>query len=90
MHSSPSVSGTTFAVLLQHYPDLFDRVLCVCDVYARMSPDQKQTLVNRLQQISYTVAMCGDGANDCGALKVVLGKHKLSLGLSSRFCLPLR
>ncbi len=64
------VAGPTFAALTHFYPDLLDRVVTVCDVYARMSPDQKQTLVNRLQQISYTVAMCGDGANDCGALKV--------------------
>jgi cation-transporting ATPase 13A3/4/5 len=35
-----------------------------------MSPDQKQLLINQLQGVGYTVAMCGDGANDCGALKV--------------------
>ncbi|VDM54405.1 unnamed protein product [Angiostrongylus costaricensis] len=34
-----------------------------------MSPDQKQQLINDLQKTDYTVAMCGDGANDCAALK---------------------
>lgn len=34
-----------------------------------MSPDQKQTLVETLQSLGYYVGMCGDGANDCGALK---------------------
>ncbi len=34
-----------------------------------MSPDQKQQLVEMLQKLGYFVGMCGDGANDCGALK---------------------
>ena len=38
-------------------------------IYARMSPDEKHELVERLQDLGYTVAFCGDGANDCGALK---------------------
>ena len=38
-------------------------------VFARMSPDEKHELVEKLQSIDYTVGFCGDGANDCGALK---------------------
>ena len=38
-------------------------------IFARMSPDEKAELVERLQGLGYTVAFCGDGANDCGALK---------------------
>jgi cation-transporting P-type ATPase 13A2 len=35
-----------------------------------MSPDQKQQLIESLQEeLSLIVGMCGDGANDCGALK---------------------
>ena len=35
-----------------------------------MSPDDKATLVCSLQSYCKTeVGMCGDGANDCGALK---------------------
>jgi cation-transporting ATPase 13A3/4/5 len=35
-----------------------------------MSPDDKATLVDNLQNFCQTeVGMCGDGANDCGALK---------------------
>lgn len=35
-----------------------------------MSPDDKATLVANLQRFCKTeVGMCGDGANDCGALK---------------------
>uniref|UniRef100_A0A4W4FIW7 Cation-transporting P-type ATPase N-terminal domain-containing protein n=1 Tax=Electrophorus electricus TaxID=8005 RepID=A0A4W4FIW7_ELEEL len=38
-------------------------------VFARMAPDQKTQLVETLQSVDYFVGMCGDGANDCGALK---------------------
>ncbi|KAF3065032.1 hypothetical protein GL218_02213 [Daldinia childiae] len=38
-------------------------------VFARMSPDEKHELVEKLQSIDYCVGFCGDGANDCGALK---------------------
>jgi len=34
-----------------------------------MSPQQKTDLMEDLQNIDYHVCMCGDGANDCGALK---------------------
>ena len=34
-----------------------------------MSPEQKTQLVDLLQHLGYYVGMCGDGANDCGALK---------------------
>lgn len=34
-----------------------------------MSPDQKTQLIDILQHLDYSVGMCGDGANDCGALK---------------------
>lgn len=41
-----------------------------CRVYARMSPEQKQSLVEMYAaHHGYTVGFCGDGANDCGALK---------------------
>uniref|UniRef100_A0A8C5APC3 ATPase 13A3 n=1 Tax=Gadus morhua TaxID=8049 RepID=A0A8C5APC3_GADMO len=38
-------------------------------VFARMAPDQKTQLIEALQGVDYYVGMCGDGANDCGALK---------------------
>lgn len=34
-----------------------------------MSPDEKLKLVEEFTKIDYYVGMCGDGANDCGALK---------------------
>ncbi len=46
------------------------KVLLKAQIYARMSPDDKAKLVEKLQEFCKTeVGMCGDGANDCGALK---------------------
>jgi cation-transporting P-type ATPase 13A2 len=44
-------------------------MLIKTQIFARMSPEQKQLLVERLQSLGYCVGFCGDGANDCGALK---------------------
>lgn len=52
-------------------------------VFARMSPDQKQQLIAELQAVGYYVAMCGDGANDCGALKAAHAGISLSEAESS-------
>ena len=47
----------------------FRQMLVKTQVFARMSPDEKNEVVERLQSYGYTVLMCGDGANDCAALK---------------------
>ena len=36
---------------------------------ARMLPEQKIELIECLKQLGRQVIMCGDGCNDCGALK---------------------
>ncbi|XP_074545231.1 polyamine-transporting ATPase 13A3-like isoform X2 [Halichoeres trimaculatus] len=64
-----AVSGRAFAVLMEHFPHLVQKLALGATVFARMAPDQKTQLVEVLQSIDYTVGMCGDGANDCGALK---------------------
>ncbi|CAG8503949.1 12192_t:CDS:10 [Ambispora gerdemannii] len=45
------------------------RMLIRGSVFARMSPDEKHELVEKFQELEYCVGFCGDGANDCGALK---------------------
>ena len=38
-------------------------------IFARMSPEHKGLLVESLREQNLTVCMCGDGANDCSALR---------------------
>ncbi|XP_021171298.2 probable cation-transporting ATPase 13A3 isoform X2 [Fundulus heteroclitus] len=64
-----AVNGRAFAVITEHFPQLIQKLALRATVFARMAPDQKTQLVEILQGIDYIVGMCGDGANDCGALK---------------------
>ena len=38
-------------------------------IFARMTPDAKETVIQCLQSVGALCLMCGDGANDVGALK---------------------
>ncbi|KAM6976472.1 polyamine-transporting ATPase 13A2 [Aplochiton taeniatus] len=64
-----AINGKSFAALCDHFPEYLPKVLMRCTVYARMGPEQKTQLVQELQNLNYRVGMCGDGANDCGALR---------------------
>lgn len=55
--------------LLVHVTYTVSKMLVRAQIFARMSPDEKNEIVERLQSLGYTVLMCGDGANDCAALK---------------------
>ncbi|KAL1265956.1 hypothetical protein QQF64_003983, partial [Cirrhinus molitorella] len=64
-----AMSGKSFAVITEHFQDLLQKLVLHGTVFARMAPDQKTQLVETLESVDYFVGMCGDGANDCGALK---------------------
>ncbi|KAI9364521.1 hypothetical protein DFJ73DRAFT_809774 [Zopfochytrium polystomum] len=65
-----AITGDVFQTMLESASEnTFHRLLVKAQVFARMSPEQKHLLVERLQDIGYCVGFCGDGANDCGALK---------------------
>ncbi|XP_062871022.1 cation-transporting ATPase 13A2 [Trichomycterus rosablanca] len=64
-----AINGKSFAALCDYFPEHLPKILMRGTVYARMSPDQKTQLVKALQNLNYRVGMCGDGANDCGALR---------------------
>eukprot|EP00922_Rhytidocystis_sp_ex-Travisia-forbesii_P013479 GHVS01020192.1.p1 GENE.GHVS01020192.1~~GHVS01020192.1.p1 ORF type:complete len:1382 (+),score=212.47 GHVS01020192.1:496-4146(+) len=65
--------------------ELFEFVLCNTKVFARMSPEEKTILVAAMQALPAKplVGMCGDGANDCGALKKADVGVALSAGEAS-------
>uniref|UniRef100_A0AAR2IZ58 Polyamine-transporting ATPase 13A3 n=1 Tax=Pygocentrus nattereri TaxID=42514 RepID=A0AAR2IZ58_PYGNA len=73
-----AMSGKSFAVITEHFQDLLQKLVLHGTVFARMAPDQKTQLVETLQSVDYFVGMCGDGANDCGALKRAHGGISLS------------
>ncbi|XP_071946227.1 polyamine-transporting ATPase 13A3-like isoform X2 [Antedon mediterranea] len=64
-----AINGKSFAVIKNHFADVMPKIIQKGTVFSRMSPDQKRQLVEALQELGYGVGMCGDGANDCGALK---------------------
>ncbi|KAJ4363356.1 hypothetical protein N0V95_001129 [Ascochyta clinopodiicola] len=67
---SLAVSGDVFRWVVDFASESVLREMLVAgQVFARMSPDEKHELVEKLQSIDYCVGFCGDGANDCGALK---------------------
>ncbi|KAL2163138.1 hypothetical protein VTH06DRAFT_6974 [Thermothelomyces fergusii] len=67
---SIAVSGDVFRWVVDFAPpEVLRRMLVTGKVFARMSPDEKHELVEKLQSIDYSCGFCGDGANDCGALK---------------------
>src|SRR5208282_2045804 len=77
---SLAVSGDVFRWIIDFAPlDVLERVTTLINyltkvlvkgqIFARMSPDEKHELVEKLQSLEYCVGFCGDGANDCGALK---------------------
>lgn len=78
-----AVEGKTWEVIRESYPDLLPKIVSRGAVFARMSPDQKQELIVELQSLGHYVAMCGDGANDCGALKAAHAGISLSQAESS-------
>ncbi|KAF8249427.1 P-type ATPase-like protein [Wilcoxina mikolae CBS 423.85] len=65
-----AVTGEAFRWIVDYASeDYVNRMLVRAQVFARMSPDEKHELVEKLQGMDYCVGFCGDGANDCGALK---------------------
>merc|ERR1719323_300252 len=73
-----ATDGKSFTVIRQHFPDVYERLCTRGTVFARMTPDQKEFLIEELKELGYYVGMCGDGANDCGALKAANAGISLS------------
>ncbi|KAM9317089.1 putative cation-transporting ATPase 13A4 [Gastrophryne carolinensis] len=65
-----AMTGSSYQIILQHFNNLLQKILINGTIFARMSPGQKASLIEEFQKLGYYVGMCGDGANDCGALKM--------------------
>lgn len=50
-----AVTGNTWEVLRKSHPELVPKIVTRGAVFARMSPDQKQDLIQELQALGYFV-----------------------------------
>jgi cation-transporting ATPase 13A2 len=67
---SVAVSGDVFRWVVDFASEkVLREMLAIGQVFARMSPDEKHEMIEKFQSIDYSAGFCGDGANDCGALK---------------------
>ncbi|KAJ2827602.1 hypothetical protein GGI24_002605, partial [Coemansia furcata] len=66
-----AVTGDVFGHLSRYVQntETWKHMLMRAAVYARMSPEQKAEMIEHMQELGYIAGFCGDGANDCGALK---------------------
>ncbi|KAM4771098.1 putative cation-transporting ATPase 13A4 [Rhinophrynus dorsalis] len=83
-----AMSGESYEVIVKHFYDVLPKILLNGTIFARMSPGQKSNLIEELQNIDYFAGMCGDGANDCGALKSAyagISLSKLEASVASPF-----
>jgi cation-transporting ATPase E len=89
------VPGATDAVdarTLPEDPDELAEVLEAHNVFGRVTPQQKRSMVHALQSRGHTVAMTGDGVNDTLALKdadigVAMGTGSAAARAVARFVL---
>ena len=78
-----AITGSTFKILYdlsqryltekndenKEYHDIFIKMIDKTLVFARMQPEHKTLLIQCLKKQNKIVGMCGDGANDIGALR---------------------
>jgi len=63
-----ATTGKNLAAAFE-FDDGTRRVLQHFKIFARMTPDAKETVIECLHSVGLLCLMCGDGANDVGALK---------------------
>mmetsp|Transcript_11549 Transcript_11549/g.25318 ORF Transcript_11549/g.25318 Transcript_11549/m.25318 type:complete len:1715 (-) Transcript_11549:74-5218(-) len=63
-----ATTGTNLAAAYEYDP-ITKSILEHFKVFARMTPDAKETVIECLHSVGKLCLMCGDGANDVGALK---------------------
>ncbi|XP_040284291.1 probable cation-transporting ATPase 13A5 isoform X3 [Bufo bufo] len=73
-----AMTGKSYEVIKKHFPDMIPDILLNGTIFGRMTPKQKIGIIKDFQNSDYYIAMCGDGANDCGALKAAHAGISLS------------
>ncbi|GAV04816.1 hypothetical protein RvY_15037 [Ramazzottius varieornatus] len=73
-----ALTGDTLQIIRTSHPHLLQQIILQGTVFARVSPLEKQFMVEQFQSVGYQVAMCGDGANDVGALRAAHAGISLS------------
>ncbi|KAJ1561305.1 hypothetical protein HK096_005192, partial [Nowakowskiella sp. JEL0078] len=65
-----AITGAALDIIRDSFEEtLFNWAIERTKIFARATPNQKTNIVERLIKQGCCVAMCGDGTNDCGALK---------------------
>ncbi|XP_055343716.1 polyamine-transporting ATPase 13A3-like [Paramacrobiotus metropolitanus] len=77
-HQVLAVSGEMLEIVKTYHSHLLPQIMLRTAVFARVSPLEKQYVVEQFQGAGYQVGMCGDGANDCGALRAAHAGISLS------------
>lgn len=63
-----AVTGKAFNIL--RITDWMENLLFFIRIYARFSPEDKVVITKMYRDHGLIVGMCGDGGNDCGALRI--------------------
>ncbi|KAG1698485.1 hypothetical protein DVH05_015025 [Phytophthora capsici] len=75
-----AVTGAALEKIRNDYGDeMIRKIIQQTPIFARVRPQQKTWIVEQLIDVGLIVGMCGDGTNDCGALKAA----HVGLALSS-------
>lgn len=82
-----AIEGKEYELIRKENKEYFDFILKKGIIFARMNPDQKKILMEDLSNLGHSTLFCGDGANDCGALKsadigISLAENESSLASS--------
>eukprot|EP00392_Amoebophrya_sp_AT5.2_P011346 g11423.t1 len=78
-----ALSEAAVNFLQERDPELLARIQRRIAVYGKVSPSGKVQVVRSLQRLNYVVGMCGDGGNDCAALRAAHAGMALSEGDAS-------
>jgi cation-transporting ATPase 13A1 len=57
------ITGAGYDYLAKTNELLLNELIAQIRIFARMSPKQKEFVINRLKALGYTTLMCGDGTN---------------------------